>query len=139
MSETFFANAARFPHDTVDDETVLIDSETGELFLFTGVGPALWQRFAIGADIDDVIAESVSRYGDCAAEPTRIFLSELSEAQMLIRGEAPSTSGTVPEWPAAFDSPAIERFGGVADIINMDPIHDVDEGKGWPRRLDGAS
>ena len=56
MPEELFADSDRFPHDTVDGETVLIDSRSGDLFLFAGVGPVLWQRFMLGATIDDAVA-----------------------------------------------------------------------------------
>ena len=139
MPEELFADSDRFPHDTVDGETVLIDSRSGDLFLFAGVGPVLWQRFMLGATIDDAVAELTTRYGESAADPTRRFLGELAEAQMLTPGASSSPTVADLEWPTVFEAPIIERFNEISDIINMDPIHDVDPAKGWPHRPDATS
>jgi hypothetical protein len=37
-------------------------------------------------------------------------------------------------WPENFESPAMEHYDQIADIISMDPIHEVDPAKGWPHR-----
>jgi len=37
-------------------------------------------------------------------------------------------------WPDSFVPPGLEKYDDIADIITMDPIHDVDPAKGWPRR-----
>jgi hypothetical protein len=33
-----------------------------------------------------------------------------------------------------FAPPMLEKYDEIADIIAMDPIHDVDPDKGWPHR-----
>lgn len=139
VEELYCANIERFPHETIDDETVLIDSANGRLFLFSGNGPALWQRFIAGGTIDGVVAESTARYGESAAAPTRQFLEQLVDVGVLRRGApAPSAAGGVQDWPAEFAAPVIERYDDISDIISMDPIHEVDPAKGWPHRLDGT-
>ena len=140
MADAYFADTGRFPHETIDGETVLIDAAKGHLFLFAGTGPWLWQRLIASGTIDEVVAESTARYGDCAVEPTRFFLGQLAEAQMLLPGTPPSSAAAEVHsapWPATFAAPAIERYDEIADIISMDPIHDVDPAKGWPHRPDG--
>ncbi len=142
MSDGFYADTGRFPHETIDGETVLIDSKTGHLFLFTGTGPCLWERLASGETIDSVVGESTARYGESAEAPTRLFLEQLREAQMLAPGApSPAVSAdlSAAQWPAAFAAPVMERYEEMSDIINMDPIHDVDQAKGWPRRPDGTA
>ena len=36
-------------------------------------------------------------------------------------------------WPNAYTAPQIERYDDIADIMMMDPIHEVDKTLGWPR------
>ena len=139
VGDYYFADKDRFPHEMIDGETVLIDSTTGQLFLFAGTGPWIWQRFVGGGAIDGVVAESVSRYGDLAGEQTRRFIEELIDAQMLRSGplNSPEYTEWRSEWPAAFEAPVIERYDDISDILMMDPIHEVDTTKGWPYRPDG--
>jgi hypothetical protein len=111
VADAYFADTGRFPHETIDGETVLIDAAKGHLFLFAGTGPWLW-----------------------------LFLEHLVEPQMLLPGKPPSApAAAVPSapWPATFVEPVIERHDEIADI--MDPIHDVDPAMGWPHRPDGGA
>ncbi len=140
MAETFFADTARFPHETIEDETVLVDSQLGHLFLFTGLGPWLWQRMRRGGTVDGVVEEVTERFGADAAAPTLSFLETLVEAKLL-RPDA-ALAGALGEdigmpCPDVFTIPAMERYEDIADIIAMDPIHDVDTTKGWPHRNSG--
>ena len=137
MDKTLFADTARFPHETIDGETVLVDSQLGHLFLFTGIGPLLWQRMTRGASVEMVVGEISARFGADAAEPTRRFLESLEAGGLLRPDDA--QPGTAPEdagmaWPDAFVAPGLERYEDIADIIAMDPVHDIDTTKGWPYR-----
>ena len=129
-----FADTARFPHDTIDGETVLIDSENGHLFLFLGIGPQVWERLLAGASVDGLVNEVGSRYGAAAAAPTRAFLDALEQAEMLRNDLAPSAApaSASTTWPEIFVAPTLERYDQIADIISMDPIQEVDPSKGWP-------
>ena len=142
MVDSYFADTTRFPHETIDGETVLIDSTKGHLYLFAGTGPWLWQRLITGGTLEEVVAESVARYGEPAGEPTRHFLDTLTEAQMLLPGAPPSAQVAEVHptpWPAAFAAPVIERYDEISDILSMDPIHEVDPAKGWPHRPEATT
>lgn len=134
MASIRFADTARFPHDTIDGETVLIDSEKGHLYLFLGVGPQVWERLLAGASCDGLVNEVTARYGEEAAAPTRAFLDALEQAQMLrndlVPSPAPASASLA--WPETFLAPTLERYDQIADILSMDPIHEVDPSKGWP-------
>ncbi len=39
MDKTLFADTARFPHETIDGETVLVDSELGHCSCLQASGP----------------------------------------------------------------------------------------------------
>ena len=41
--------------------------------------------------------------------------------------------------PDRFVAPAMERYDQIADIISMDPIHEVDPAEGWPHRQDSPN
>jgi hypothetical protein len=140
MTGIRFADTETFAHDTFDNETVLIDSKKGHLFLFLGVGSQIWQLLLAGAAHDAIVNEITARYGPEAAEPTLVFLEALEQAKMLRNDPAPSASPANPPtaWPDTFIAPTMERYDQIADIISMDPIHEVDPNKGWPH-LPGAT
>ena len=137
MTELLIANTARFPHDTIDGETLLIDSETGHLLMMTGVGPLLWQRLLGGVAVEPLAAEVTDRFGAAAGEDCRSFLQALAEAGVAIPAAAVAEAPAL-DWPEAFATPVLERYDDIANIITMDPIHDVDQSAGWPRRSGGS-
>ena len=139
MTELLIADTGRFPHDTIDGETLLIDSETGHLLLITGIGPLLWQRLLGGVAVESLTAEVVGRFGPAAGEACRAFLQTLAEAEMVIATATARADAAALAWPATFATPMLERYDDIANIIAMDPIHDVDQSAGWPRRSDGSA
>ena len=67
MTTHLKSNVARFPSETIEGETILIDSEKGVVLLLVGSAPWIWARFDQGADRDVVIAELAAVHGDAAA------------------------------------------------------------------------
>ena len=134
MTELLIANTTRFPHDTIDGETLLIDSESGHLLMMTGVGPLLWQRLLAGVAVEPLAAEVADRFGPAAGEDCRSFLQVLAEAGVVIPATAAVAEAPALDWPDSFAAPVLERYDDIANIIAMDPIHDVDQSAGWPRR-----
>jgi hypothetical protein len=138
MTELLIANTARFPHDTIDGETLLIDSETGHVLMMTGVGPLLWQRLLGGVAVESLADEVVDRFGPAAGEDCRVFLRMLAENGLAIPAPDTDMQAAPVDWPDSFAPPMLERYDDIANIITMDPIHDVDQSAGWPRRSGGS-
>lgn len=135
MTAYLIANVARFPHETIDGETLLIDSASGHLVLLGGIGATLWQRLLGGAAVDPLIGEIAMQFGAEAGAACGAFLQALTEAQIAVAAASAGAAAVPPPaWPAAFVAPTLECYDDIADIIAMDPIHDVDQGAGWPRR-----
>lgn len=134
MHDLVFADTDRFLHDTIDDETVIIDAQSGHLFLFTGVGPWLWGRLITGATFEALVDAMTVRYGAASAAPTLGFLEALMQ-QGLLSGTPRSAAAPeidLPALPDVFASPRVEKYEDIADIVAMDPIHDIEQDLGWP-------
>jgi hypothetical protein len=133
MQGLVFANVKRFPHDTIDGETVIIDAESGHLFLLTGIGPWLWHRLAVGASFQELADELSGHYGMESVEPTLAFLNSLAEQDLLTtEPTATLAGGDLPSLSDVFALPVLEKYDDIAEIIAMDPIHDIIPSKGWP-------
>ncbi len=131
-------DAARSSYDTVDGETVILDSSTGVLTLLVGIGPGIWERLVGGADREALLAEIAGTYDDVAAAAAGSFLDELLAAELVVPcGEATPGDAAPAPWPAEYRAPQIEVYDDIADIMMMDPIHEVDQTRGWPRPVDG--
>ncbi|MGI9178223.1 MAG: PqqD family protein [Pirellulales bacterium] len=130
-----YADTRRFPHDTVDGETVIIDSTVGRLYLLTGLGSWIWQRMVLGHTTDGIVGDVAARYGAEAGREAGRFLAALLDNEMLTRepGDLQTTGFDLP-MPEVFVAPGLETYDDIADIIAMDPIHEVDPTRGWPHR-----
>ena len=135
----------RVAHQTIDGETVIIDFDTGAYFSTARTGAALWDQLAGGATLDEMVAAAMRQYNgahDLIAGSIRDFV-RLLERETLIAPAAeaaPSTgveAGLPVPTPAAetpvFEPPTLHKYTDMADLLLLDPIHDVDE-SGWPSK-----
>ena len=135
----------RVAHQTIDGETVIIDFDTGAYFSTARTGAALWDQLAGGATEDDLIAAATRQYAganDLIAGSIRDFV-RLLERETLIApsaeaapsdaAEARQTAPAPGAEPPAFEPPTLHKYTDMADLLLLDPIHEVDE-SGWPTR-----
>jgi hypothetical protein len=128
-------------HERLDDEVIAIDLERG--FYFAMVGPAadIWTAVAEGADHGLVAALLAERYSvDTAVAETAVgdFVRTLLDESLIVERE-PAVAGdhvgvpVLPELPGPvqWSTPELERYDDMADLVLLDPIHQVDE-SGWP-------
>lgn len=129
-------DTGRCAHETVAGETMVIDTLTGELLVLTGSGPAVWAALLAGATRAALVAEVAARYDEAAGAAVGAFVDELVAAGAVVEGPGADPTA-VPDWPAAATPPGLERFDEIADIMAVDPVHEVDEAQGWPHRSAG--
>jgi hypothetical protein len=88
----------------------------------------------VGGARADALASAVKeRFGTEAADATRRFIQELRAAEIIVPATGVGQAAAAPlPWPEHFTAPILERYDDIANIIAMDPIHDVGPA-GWPR------
>lgn len=107
-----------------DGEVVVLNMQTGQYFGLNESGAALWSAILAGADPAEIAGKSGTD-----------FAARLVELRLIISSnEAPVPA----ELLTLSDEPTIEVYDDLSDLILADPIHDVDENKGWPKLPDGA-
>lgn len=109
--------------DTLNDEVVIINLDTGSYFRLTGDAATAWAIVTAGVDTDDVPA--------AVRRESERFVGVLVENGLL----RPTYRAAVIEgdltWPdGALD---VEVYDDLQDLLNLDPVHDVPEGAEWPR------
>ena len=130
MTNHLKSNVARFPSETIEGETILIDSEKGVLLLLSGSAPWIWDRFTGGANRDALVAAVAAGFGDAAAAEVAAFIDSMLAIGLLSPCHEVGADATA--LPDAFATPAMETFEDISEIIMMDPIHEVDPNAGWP-------
>ena len=139
-SGTISINEGRVVHETVDDEVIIIDLETGSYFSLTKSAADLWPAIVEGTTKDRLTAKMTAVYD---ASPSDIeasiasFLAPLNEEEIIL--VEPGNGATVDELAPAdgrqrlpFEPPKLEKFTNMSDLLLLvDPFHDVDA-QGWP-------
>ncbi len=148
----FRVNEPQIIHQTVDEETVIVDLGSGSYYSLRGSAQVIWGALDRGLDVPGVIREVGGRFdGDDIAHPVEAFVTKLVDGRLIVpidgerRGDTDAPSNDGDRFPAAgerqaFEPPVLERFDDLQDLILLDPVHDVSEEQGWPhaRTTDGG-
>jgi hypothetical protein len=132
-------NAPRVVAETLDGEVLLIDMVTGSYFSCVGASAVVWTVLANGATREEALALLDHRYGVPADEagPAIDGLLAVALADELLRARD-EDEGAAADLLAGYDGEdhewgaiELEKSTEIADLILLDPVHDVTEG-GWP-------
>ncbi len=126
----------RVVHETVDDEVILIQLESGNYYSLRGTGAEVWGLLADGATASQILGRLRTRYQATPemAESVESLLEELASEHLATREPDPGEA-TPPEAESTgtepFSAPRLEKYTDMRDYLLVDPLHDVDE-RGWP-------
>jgi hypothetical protein len=138
MPERGFAiRVPAITHERLDDEVIAINLETGIYYALVGPAADVWSCFDPAGSAAAASTALAARYGVSADEirpEVDAFTRRLEAAGLLADVEAPdSSSGALPSTPpeTAWAAHELEEYRDMADLVLLDPIHQVDEA-GWP-------
>ncbi|RYD98824.1 MAG: PqqD family protein [Sphingomonadales bacterium] len=126
----FESDATRVSYEDLDGEIIAIDFQSGAYYSLAGSAAEIWRHALAGSGRSAIVegAAAASSDPDRARLSASAFLDELL-ALSLIRET--SQGGYRPAEFPAFDAPKIEKFEDMAELIKLDPIHEVTDA-GWP-------
>jgi len=139
FSSTWRIAAPAVLSETVDGEAIIVNLDTGAYYSLTGIGAEIWDLLQEGASLETLLSWINGHY---AGEPQQIaagvtaLIEELLAEQLVLPGDAPAAVPDLMASPASagrppFVRPALEKFTDMADLLLLDPIHEVDA-EGWP-------
>jgi hypothetical protein len=134
-------NRPRIVDETVEGEALVMDMVTGSYFGCTGPSALAWIAVKGGATAEELADLLAERF---AVEPAAVsgdierFLAALAAHELVVERAAddPRPLDLVAEYDgvaAEYEPLAIEVFTDLADLILLDPVHEVSEA-GWPHR-----
>lgn len=137
------ANTPKVIFEAFDDETVLINLDSGNYYSFGGSGALFWDLVTAGQSVAETVAALRTRFPkqDGAMESAvHDFIDELMTEGLIVEGRGETSevvpgSRTAPEIGLTdFEKPTILKYSDMAELLLLDPIHEVDE-TGWPRAV----
>jgi hypothetical protein len=146
MAARYRSNAPRFVDETVDGEALIMDMLKGNYYSCIGASAVAWEALKQGATVPEtaaLLAGAYDRPGADVAIDVENFATLLVAEEMLVATDALRDGiddHAFTASPSASDASAtlgdygpltFERFSDLADLILLDPVHDVTEA-GWP-------
>jgi hypothetical protein len=125
--------------EVLDNEAIIVNLDSGAYYSLHDSGSLIWtwieQEHSLAEIIEGVSNLHVGERATFGQEISRL-LSELEAENLIAPADGSLSLGAVPlvtplEHKSAFLPPQLEKFTDMADVLLLDPIHEVDE-TGWP-------
>jgi Coenzyme PQQ synthesis protein D (PqqD) len=143
-SQRYRANTPSVIFEAFDDETVLINLDSGNYYSFCGSGAFLWELITSGQTSGEIVTGLENRFPAQAGQiegPVDRFIGELMAEGLITLREAGAPAGSIESREAnnskltEFEKPTLVKYSDMAELLLLDPIHEVDE-TGWPRAIE---
>ncbi|MCD6023637.1 MAG: hypothetical protein K0Q91_553 [Fibrobacteria bacterium] len=128
----------RLAAEEFEEEIVLLDVVRGLYFSLGGAAVDLWRAFGEARAALEVVDALCARQAGADRAALMNAIDGMRDHQLLLpAASGDPDSGARPPIPAAagiFLPPVVEAFSDLADLIAIDPVHEVDAATGWPVR-----
>lgn len=122
--------------ETFDEETVLIDVDRGVYFSMHGSAYTVWRSFEEPRTPHAACNELAAELPPAERDSVEKIIADLAARNLIIAAEETATSPRpLPSLAlASFAAPVLGVYTDLADLIGIDPVHEVDADAGWPVR-----
>jgi hypothetical protein len=148
IHDRFNINTSKVVHETMDNEVIIINFETGNYYSMNSTAKDIWHCLENSPSLNDLVDDTAHRY-DAAREEIKMdllqFLKELLEENLVAeyKEEMKGSPGGIKfqndnpngkdngEDKLKYQKPGFRKYTDMKEMLLLDPIHDVDE-TGWP-------
>lgn len=133
MTETLVANK-RIAAELFGDEIVLIDVGSGRYFSLRGAAADVWTLLAeprLRTTLSDAFVEPDD-------DALQALIGQMQEQQLVLSASGDEPPIPVPQ-PLEYRPGVLEIYTDLAELIALDPVHEVDAEQGWPVQQLGSA
>ncbi len=137
MVTVYVANKQSVVFESFDDESVLINFNTGTYFSLRGTAPDVWRLLESPITIDGIARRIGAEQLENLVAVEAMIRTLVNEDCILVHSVEHSDiadealPGTC---PGLFTPPRVNVFHDLKELIIVDPVHEVDSTDGWPHR-----
>jgi hypothetical protein len=134
----YLANRDEVTTDQFGAEVFIINFHNGRYYQLRGSGTVIWrlvQSPQTAESIAERLALEFAHLPSDVASNVSDFLNRLETEGLVLRTETQPTAETQDldvDTDQGYQLPVIEVFDDLAELITIDPLHDVDGERGWP-------
>lgn len=141
MTSIYRRNDPELAAEQFEDGVVIINFLTGRYFSLNSTAEVVWEFLKDDYSFEQIVAGLASH---CHLPPSETasldadvaeFLEKLTRERLVCVDTVSTTVSPVVSLPAVqipYEPPKVEVFDDLAELILLDPIHDVNEQLGWP-------
>ena len=122
-------------YETFDGDAVVLDLASGRYFGVSDSGSCVWEALIAQVPPASLVGRPCGD-GLLSAADLDAFIARLTEYGLLLPATDAISTALSPELAqrlaAAREALKIDMHDELADLVMVDPIHDVDEPAGWP-------
>ncbi|MBF0522005.1 MAG: PqqD family protein [Candidatus Omnitrophica bacterium] len=146
----FYKINAKISYETIEEETVIINFDSGKYYSLDKAGILVWDSLAQGASAQNIVEDLSKRYEESPANLEAVvvgFIAELEKEGLISSCDAtdirnvdsahPKIETSMTGQKIPFEAPVVHKYSDMQDLLLLDPIDDVDE-RGWPNRKPDA-
>src|SRR3954462_15327800 len=134
----FRARTTDLVAETLSDGTLVIDTASGVFFSLRGVASGVWSMLEHTASDAELRAAVRDHFTDSSGTDVDVdaYLASLHGEGLVVEIDEPRTGDitTAVAWPDTYEAPLVKKYDDMADLLLVDPIHDVAAETGWPDR-----
>lgn len=148
MSQTYRINAPNVVHETIDGEVVIIHLEKGIYYSLLNTATDIWTDIELGMDVETLTHHMQTKYeGDEQDIQSKIqdFIGQLEDKNLIVLNKKEASDSQEitldsndSEQKQPFETPIVEEFNDMEDLLLLDPIHEVTD-EGWPNAESNAA
>lgn len=132
----YIINTARAISETVDNETIIINLDTGNYYSVNESATVIWKELEKPQTLSSLTAFTENIYAaseDTIKTALQILLDFLVKEQLILETTAAVTTEQLTNTTKKpFIAPVIDKYDDMQEMLLADPIHDVDD-SGWPK------
>jgi hypothetical protein len=130
-------NDADFAYEAFADEILILNVTEGTYFALAGAVIDAWPYLAGGQPLAAIADALAVRYGVTAITieaDLAAIAGQLADEGILAPTEANAEGFAPVAGEGEYRPSSVEKHVDMEDLLTLDPIHDVDQELGWPKR-----
>jgi hypothetical protein len=128
--ETCYQISEKVAHQMIDGEVIVIHFDSGTYYSLSGTAAELWQMLQRPQNLESLSRRFISDNGE-VTQAVGGFLGQLRREGLVERAAGTSASANGAQ-PLVFETPVLEKYSDMQQLLQADPMHDVEE-DGWPK------
>lgn len=125
--------------EVIDNEAIVVNLDSGAYYSLRGSACTIWEMLAQQMAVSTVVQSLSQHYigsPDAIQSGVESLVADLLDEQLLVPTAGATNTTHLPSAPNSgerppFETPVLEKYTDMAELLLLDPIHDVDA-TGWP-------